>query len=171
MCMHVCVSFITFWQALASYFVAKSVPWFEFVCCCLMIKSMLCILLNFYLSIYGCGGSFVAVSSLSLLRWEEATSNRGARASHRGGFSCCGAYALGTRVSVVAAGELHSCSHYRAYHAASVVVVHRAWFLHGTGNLPDQELNPCLLRQVDSKSLDRQGGPLPYALATHISIV
>ena len=33
----------------------------------------------------------------------------GARASHCGGFSCCGAWALGTWVSVVAARGLSSC--------------------------------------------------------------
>ena len=31
------------------------------------------------------------------------------RASHHGGFSCCGAWALGTRASVVAARGLSSC--------------------------------------------------------------
>ena len=33
----------------------------------------------------------------------------GARASHCGGFSCCGAQALGTRASVVVAHGLSSC--------------------------------------------------------------
>ena len=31
------------------------------------------------------------------------------RASHCGGFSCCGAWALGTRASVVVARGLNSC--------------------------------------------------------------
>ena len=33
----------------------------------------------------------------------------GARASHCGGFSCCGAQALGTRASVIVARGLSSC--------------------------------------------------------------
>ena len=38
-----------------------------------------------------------------------ATLRCGERASHHGGFSCCGAWALGTRASVVAARGLSSC--------------------------------------------------------------
>ena len=38
-----------------------------------------------------------------------ATLRCGARASHCGGFSCCGAQALGVRASVVVAYELSSC--------------------------------------------------------------
>ena len=38
-----------------------------------------------------------------------ATLRCGARASHCGGFSCCGARALGARASVVAARGLSSC--------------------------------------------------------------
>ena len=46
-----------------------------------------------YLFIYGC------IGSLLLLCW----------ASHCGDFSCCGAWALGTRASVIAAHGLSSC--------------------------------------------------------------
>ena len=43
---------------------------------------------------------FVAVRGLSLVVASGATLRCGARASHCGGFSCCGARALGTRASV-----------------------------------------------------------------------
>ena len=39
----------------------------------------------------------------------EATLRCGARASHCGAFSCCGAQALGARASVVVACGLSSC--------------------------------------------------------------
>ena len=39
----------------------------------------------------------------------QAFSSCGARASHCGGFSCCGAQALGARDSVVVACGLSSC--------------------------------------------------------------
>ena len=44
-----------------------------------------------------------------MLRRAGATLRCGARASHCGGFSCCGARALGTRASVVVARGLSSC--------------------------------------------------------------
>ena len=46
---------------------------------------------------------------LSLVASSWATLNCGVQASHCGGFSCCGARALGTRASVVAARGLSSC--------------------------------------------------------------
>ena len=47
--------------------------------------------------------------SLAALSGGGATLHCGAWASHCGGFSCCGAPALGTRASVVAAHGLSSC--------------------------------------------------------------
>ena len=44
-----------------------------------------------------------------LLRRAGATLRCGARASHGGGFSCCGARALGAQASVVVAHGLSSC--------------------------------------------------------------
>lgn len=61
-------------------------------------------------------------------------SNRGAWASHPGGFSC-GAYALGTRASVVVAGELSSCSHQGLSCSLSSCGT-QACFLQGMWNLP-----------------------------------
>ena len=66
--------------------------------------------LNFiYLFIFGCvGSSLLHVGFLQLLR-AGATLRGGVRASHCGGFSCCGTQALGARASVVVARGLSSC--------------------------------------------------------------
>ena len=50
---------------------------------------------------------FVAACNLSLVA--EATLRCSAQASHCGGFSCCGAQALGARASVFVAHGLRSC--------------------------------------------------------------
>ena len=52
---------------------------------------------------------FVAVRRLSLVVVSRATLRCGARASHCGGFSWCGAQALGTWASVGVARGLSSC--------------------------------------------------------------
>ena len=68
---------------------------------------------NFILFIY----LFLAVLGLRCcmgflsLRWAGATLHCGARASHCGGFSCCGAWALGVRASAVVAHRLSSVVH------------------------------------------------------------
>ena len=49
-----------------------------------------------YLLIYGCIGSSLLRTGFLQLRRVGATLHCGARASHCGGFSCCGAWALGT---------------------------------------------------------------------------
>ena len=49
---------------------------------------------------------FIAARGLSLVVVSGGTLHCGARASHRGGFSCCGARALGTQASVVVARGL-----------------------------------------------------------------
>ena len=62
-----------------------------------------------YLFIFGCVGSLLLCAGfLSLLRAGD-TLPCGARASHCGGFSCCGARALGVWASVVVACGLSSC--------------------------------------------------------------
>ena len=53
---------------------------------------------------------FVVAHGLSLVVASGATLPCGVWASHCGGFSCCGARALGTQASVVAACGLSSCS-------------------------------------------------------------
>ena len=54
--------------------------------------------LNYF--IVGCIGSSLLHVGFLLLRWAGATLHCGAWASHCGGFSCCGARALGTRTHV-----------------------------------------------------------------------
>ena len=59
---------------------------------------------------------FLAVLGLRCCAWAFSSCGEwgllfscGARASHCGGFSCCGARALGVQASVVVACELSSC--------------------------------------------------------------
>ena len=58
---------------------------------------------------FGCVGSSLLRVGFLYLRRAGATLRCGARASHCGGFSCCGARALGARASVVVAHGLSSC--------------------------------------------------------------
>ena len=57
----------------------------------------------FYLFIFGCVGSSLLRACFLQLRRAGATLRCSAWASHCGGFSCCGARALGMRASVVVA--------------------------------------------------------------------
>ena len=73
---------------------------------------------------------FVAVCGLPLVEARAGTTlHFDARASHCGGFSCCGAWALGTQASVVVAYGLSSCGA-------------RAQLLHGMWDLPAPGLKP-----------------------------
>ena len=58
---------------------------------------------NIYLFIY------LFVAALGLHCCTRAFSSCGKRASHCGGFSCCGSWALGVQASVVVACGLSSC--------------------------------------------------------------
>ena len=82
-----------------------------------------------YLFIYGCIGSSLLHAGFLQLRRAGAALRCGVRASHCGGFSCCGAQALGTRVSVVVARGLSSCGS-------------RAQLLRGMWDLPGPGLKP-----------------------------
>ena len=62
----------------------------------------------FYLFIFGCVGSSLLCTSFLWLRWAEATLRFSTWASYCGGFSCCGARALGLQASVVVACGLSS---------------------------------------------------------------
>ena len=74
------------------------------------LLSLECDFLFFYLFIiFGCIGSSLLHAGCLQLRRAGATPHRGARASHCGGLSRCGARALGARASVVAAHRLSSC--------------------------------------------------------------
>ena len=59
--------------------------------------------------IFGCIGSSLLHVGFLYLRRAGATLRCDAQASHCGGFSCCRAWALGARASVVAAHGLSSC--------------------------------------------------------------
>ena len=56
----------------------------------------------FILFVFGCIGSSLLCTGFLYLQWAGATLCCGAWASHRGGFSCWGVWALGVRASVVA---------------------------------------------------------------------
>ena len=65
-----------------------------------------------YLFIYGCFGSLLLhMGFLQLWRAWATTLHCGARASHCGGFSCCGAQALGMWASVVVVHGLQQLRH------------------------------------------------------------
>ena len=89
---------------------------------------------------------------------EQALLSRcGVWASHRSGFSCCGAQALGQVGSVLAAPRLQS--------TGSVVVAHGLHCFVACWIFPDQGLNPCLLHwQTDSLFLSPQGSPFSSCL-------
>ena len=61
------------------------------------------------LFLFGCVGSSLLRAGFLQLQQVGATLHCGVRASHCGGFSCCGAQALGAQASVVAAHGLSSC--------------------------------------------------------------
>ena len=102
------------------------------------------------LLILGCAGSLLLRELFSnggewMLRF-----NCGAQASHRGGFSYCGAQALGRAGSVVAAPRLQS--------TGSVVAVLGLSCFKACGIFPDQGSKPCFLHlQAGSLPLNRQG--------------
>ena len=80
-------------------------------------------------------------------------------ASHRSGFSCCGAWALGAGASVVAAHGLSSCASWTPTHGlnscgAWASLLLGMWLLPGPGIEP---VSPAW--QVDSLTLSHQGNP------------
>ena len=76
----------------------------------------------------------------------------GGQPSHGGGFSHCGAQALGTQASAAVAPELWS--------TGSIVVAYRLSFSKACGIFPDQGLKLCLPHwQVDSLPLSHQESP------------
>ena len=62
-----------------------------------------------FFKVFGLHWVFTAVKAFLQLRRAGATPHCCAQASHCGGFSCCGARALGTRASVVVVCRLNSC--------------------------------------------------------------
>ena len=114
---------------------------------CFFLKNFSPVYLFF---IFGCiGSSLLHVGFLWL--WRAGSTLRcGAWASHRGGFSCCGARALGAQASVVAARGLSVCG-VRAESAGSVVVVRGLSCSMACRIFLDQGANLCPLHwQADS---------------------
>ena len=94
------------------------------------------LLVYFYLRL--CGSSLL----------HRPLSSCGARDSHCGGSSCCGARARGL-------------GGFRLQSTDSVVVAHRSSGSVACGIFPDQRSNPRLLHwQVDSYPLSHQGSPM-----------
>ena len=86
-------------------------------------------------------GSLLLRVGFLQLRQTGATLRCGARASHCGGFSCCGAQALGARASVVVAHGLSSCGS-RALERRLSSCGARAQLLRGLWDLPGPGLEP-----------------------------
>ena len=84
---------------------------------------------------------FVAVRCFLQLRRAAATHRCGAQTSHCGGFSCCGAQALGAWASVAAAHKLSSCGSRALEHRLSSCGA-RPQLLHGMWDLPRPGLEP-----------------------------
>ena len=117
-----------------------------------------------YLFIFGCVGSLLLCMGFLQLRRATATLHCLERASHCGSFSCCRAWALSTRASVVVAHGLQSAGSVVVacglQSAGSVVVVHGLSCSVACGIFLDQGSNPCPLHwQVDSYPLRHQGSP------------
>ena len=95
------------------------------------------------LFIFDCVGSLLLSTGFLWLRQVGATLCCGAQASHCSGFSCCGAWALGARASVIVALEFQS--------VGSVIVVHGLSCSAACGIFMDQSSNPCPLHwQADT---------------------
>ena len=107
----------------------------------LLLKNIyIYIYLFIYLSI-GCIGFSLLGMGFLQLRQTGATLHCGAQVPHCGGFSCCGAQALGTRASVVVARGLSSCGS-QALELRLSSCGARAQLLRGVRDLPRPRLEP-----------------------------
>ena len=106
--------------------------------------------------------AFVAAHRLSLIVGRP-TLHCGARVSHCGGFSCCGAQTLGTRASAVAAHRLSSCSARALGHAGFSSCGTWAQLLCGMWDLPGPGIKPVSPALAGGFSTMRhQGSPRQY---------
>ena len=96
---------------------------------------MVCKLCFFVFLFFGCVGSLLLSTGFLQLWRAGATIRCGAQASHCGGFSCCGARALGAWASVVVAHGLSSCGS-RALERRLSSCGTWAQLLHGMWDLP-----------------------------------
>ena len=109
-----CFSSFTLPDFMAGLLLA-SVPYFQQMFCVLtLLLTLFLPLYHFlnkciYLFIFGCVGSSLLHAGFLQLQRAGATLRCGAPASHCGGFSCCGARALGVWASVVVVRGLSSC--------------------------------------------------------------
>ena len=97
--------------------------------------------LFFFNFIFGCIGSLLLRVGFLQLQRAGATLRCGVRASHCGGFSCCGAWAVRARASVVVARRLSSCG-LRALELRLSSFGARAQLLRGMWDLPGPGLEP-----------------------------
>ena len=107
----------------------------------LHLMRLLFIYLFIYLFSFGCVGSSLLHAGFLQLWRVEATLHCGAWASHCRGFSCCRAWALGVRASVVVACGLGSCGSWALEHSLSSCGTW-AQLLHGMWDLPGPGLEP-----------------------------
>ena len=104
---------------------------------------------------------FTAAQDFLQLWWAGSTLRCDLRASHCSGFSCCGAWALGTQASVVTSHWL-SCCNFQAPELGSVVVVHGLIASQHVGSSWTRNRSNLHLLQwhADSHPLCQQGSPL-----------
>ena len=98
----------------------------------------------FYVFIFGCVGSLLLCTCFLQLWQAGVDLCCCVRASHCGGFSCCGAWALGMRASVVAARRLSSCGS-RALERRFSSCGAGAQLLRGMWDLPRPGNQTCVL--------------------------
>ena len=98
-------------------------------------------LLLFFKFYFWLHGSSLLLAGFLQLGRAGATLRCCAWASHCGGFSCCGAQALGTRATVVVAHGLSSCGSQALEHRLSSCGA-RAQLLRGMWDLPGPRLEP-----------------------------
>ena len=118
-----CCCFQAFIKTVLSHFKAFTKPW----SCCrqyffFFFRLVYSYSLFFFLILFiyfWLRWVFVAARGLSLVAASRATLCCGVRASHCGGFSCCGARTLGARASVVVAHRLSSCGSWALEHRLS----------------------------------------------------
>ena len=106
------------------------------VCC---VELLALFFLNLF--IFGCVGSSLLCAGFLQLRRAGATLCCGVWVSHCGGFSYCGAQALGAQASVVVARGLRSCGSQALERRLSSCGA-RAQLLHGMWDLPGPGIEP-----------------------------
>ena len=124
-----------------------------------MVFLFVCLVLIYLFVFFGCVGSLLLHTGFLELWRAGATLCCSERVFHCGGFSRCGARALGTRASVVVARGLSSCGFPALEHRLSSCV-HGLSCSAACGIFPDQGSNPCPLHwQVDFQPLCHKGSP------------